>query len=91
MTAFKQIRDRLLYRLSHGRLIPGQCSCVYPADQGDFGSELKTKFGIFHAGTADVAYPEAVDAGVDERWQKRRHRLWCKECEAERDTFLTDQ
>ena len=49
-----------------------KCRCVNPPDQGDFRSELTTKFGVFHAGTADVAYPETVDAGIDQRRQERR-------------------
>ena len=71
MAAFKQGRHCLFHGSVHGGFIATQSARVDPTDQSYIGPESATKRGVIHFRAGDVAYPQAVNAGLDKRRQKR--------------------
>ena len=67
VAAFEQGEHRFFHGPACSSLISSQCARVDPADQGQIRPEGTAKRGVSHAGTFDVAYPEAVDASLDQR------------------------
>ena len=69
-TAFHKRRHGLFDRLTHRIFVLTQGTRVYTADQGYIRAEGLAKRPVFHARVPDIAYPQAVDPGFDQRGRR---------------------